>query len=220
MENKTQTLDQTFNKTDFGHFIATNKTAVLATMIFLLVGALGFSFYRNSAAEADQKTLNEIYTFNQTKLQAFGAKKMTKEELVAAYKGLDSNVLKSQSVFPLATDVAMALREAGDIAGAIEVMAPVLNNFSTSNYGYYFAAVNLAALYEDNNELDKAIATLENLTKAKVKVMEAKTYFDLGRIYKVKGDANNARLNFNYVISNFAQDDFAKLSKIYLMEME
>ncbi|MFZ4714880.1 MAG: tetratricopeptide repeat protein [Bacteriovoracaceae bacterium] len=220
MENKSQTLDQTFNKTDFGHFVATNKSLVIGLLVFFLVGALGYSFYRSNAEEAHEKSMNEIFTFSQTKLKDFQTKKISKDDVLAAYKGLDAKVMKSQGMFTLSTELAMALRDQGEAAAAVSILAPVLDNFSSSNYAYYFISANLAVLYEENNELDKAISSLENLTKAKVKVMEAKTYFDLGRLYKTKNDLSNARLNFNYVVSNFAQDDFAKLSKIYLMEME
>ena len=220
MENKTQTLDQTLNKTDLGHYFATHKNLVLGIILAAVLGTIGFSFYRSNVEEAHEKTMNEIHVFTDTKLKDFQDKKITKEEVLLAYKGLNANVLKNQGVFSLASELAMALRASGDTASAISVLAPVLDNFSSSNYAYYILSANLAVLYEENKDFDKAISTLESLTKSKIKVMESKTYFDLGRIYKNKNDLSNARLNFNYVVSNFAQDEYAKLAKIYLMEME
>lgn len=220
MENKTQTLDQTLDKTDFGHFLHTHKTLAILFLVLLVVGTAGFSIYRNQSEENKEQALTEIYKFNATKLVEFQNKKITKEDVVASYNALNPKVLKNPGIFTLATDLAIELKAQGANPDAIKILESALGNYANSNYAYYLIASNLAVLYEDENLLDKAISTLEAITKAKVKVMESKTYFDLGRLYKLKGDTNNAHVNFNYVLTNFASDEYAKLAKIYMSEME
>lgn len=220
MENKTQTLDQTLDRTDFGHFVHTHKSLVIAIFVAIVVGTAGFSIYRNQSEESKEQALSEIYKFSSTKLTDFQNKKITKEEVMTNFNSLNPKVLKNPGIFALATDLAIELKNQGAIADAIKVLESALGNYSNSNYAYYLMASNLAVLYEDNSQFDQAISTLEAITKSKVKVMESKTYFDLGRLYKLKGDTNNAHVNFNYVITNFASDEYAKLAKIYMSEME
>lgn len=220
MENKSQTLDQTLDKTDFGHFLHTHKALAIAILVAIVAGTAGFSIYRNQSEESREQAMTEIYQFSTAKLSEFQNKKITKEEILTSYNALNPKVLKNPGIFSLATDLALELRNQGAIEDAIKVLEPALGNYATSNYAYYLIALNLAVLYEDNNQLDKAIATLEGITKSKLKIMESKTYFDLGRLYKLKGDANNAHVNFNYVMTNFASDEYAKLAKIYMSEME
>lgn len=220
MENKTQTLDQTLEKTDFGHFLHTHKTLVIIFFVLIVVGTAGFSIYRNQSEENREQALTEIYKFTTTKFAEFQTKKISKDEILASYNALNPKVLKNPGIFSLATDLALELKNQGANDEAIKILESALNNYSNSNYAYYLMASNLAVLYEDTNQLDKAISTLEGMTKSKVKIMESKTYFDLGRIYKLKGDINNASVNFNYVMSNFASDEYAKLARIYMSEME
>ena len=94
MENKTQTLDQTLDKTDFGHFIHTHKGLVLAFFIAIIVGTAGFSFYRNNVEENKEQAMTEIYKFSTTKLVEFQNKKITKEEGVALVKKFDGEFPK------------------------------------------------------------------------------------------------------------------------------
>lgn len=222
MENKqapTQTLDQALNRTDFGHFIATHKNTALIILVAFILGVIGFSIYKNKAEEKQEMALSEIYSFSQTKVANYLNGTLAKADFLAELDKLDPKTKKHSSLLAPMIDVVTKLKDEGDIANAIKVLEPLKANYSTSNYGYYLILANLSALYEDNNELDKAIASLEELTKSKVKIMEAKTYFDLGRIYKNKNDLNNARLNFNYVVTNFATSEFSKLAKIYMMEL-
>lgn len=220
MENKTQTLDQTLDKTDFGHFLHTHKTLVIIFFLLIVVGTAGFSIYRSQSEESREQGLSEIFKFTTTKFAEFQTKKISKDEILASYNALNPKVLKNPGIFALATDLAFELKNQGANEEAIKVLESALGNYSNSNYAYYLISSNLAVLYEDAGQLDKAISTLENLTKSKVKVMESKTYFDLGRIYKLKGDMNNASVNLNYVVTNFASDEYAKLAKIYMSEME
>ena len=139
---------------------------------------------------------------------------------MSSYNALDAKILKNPGVFTLATDLATELKNQGALEDAIKILEGAIGNYSNSNFAYYSIASNLATLYEDNNQIDKAISTLEAITKSKIKVMESKTYFDLGRLYKINGDLSNAHVNFNYVVTNFTSDEYAKLAKIYLTEME
>lgn len=66
----------------------------------------------------------------------------------------------------------------------------------------------------------EAISLLEELNRSKVKIMEGKVYLDLGRLYLETGDKKRARQNLSYVIDKFPQNNFDKMAKLYLMELE
>lgn len=219
MENKSQTLDQSLEKTDFGHFINTHKKTVMSAIAVLLIGLIGFSVYQTQEENSNQQVSYKVFEFSVTKLKEFKENKITKDQLATEYFNLGHKILKNPAIYVLATEVSLELRKQNDLATAIKVLAPVLDTFSKSNFGYYFVAANLAVLYEENNELDNAIKTLETLSQAKVKTMEGKTYFDIARLYKMKGDTAKAKTGFEYVINNFATDEYAKVAKVFLTQM-
>ncbi len=80
--------------------------------------------------------------------------------------------------------------EDGDLDKAIQEYIGVQNEVSDTNPVRPLILYALGALHEKNNELDKAIASFEELKT--YKGFEESTYEDLGRIYEQKGDKAKA----------------------------
>jgi outer membrane protein assembly factor BamD (BamD/ComL family) len=50
-------------------------------------------------------------------------------------------------------------------------------------------------------------------------MMKSKVALDLGRMYLLQNEKGKAQTQFDYIISNFPNDEYAKLAKLYLSQM-
>ena len=149
------------------------------------------------------------------------AKKMTPEEFATKFNALDGKVKVTPAMVPVATDAARTMVEMGDAARAQSVLKPLVetNGVTASSTAYMFIALNYAALAETNGDNDEAIRVLESYTKSGHKVMLAKAYLDLGRLYLAKGDQAKAKTNLDYIVANYPNDELAKLARLYLQKL-
>ena len=211
-----QTLDQTLNKTDFGHMINENKKPILIAGAVLVVAIIAYSFYSNQSKKAYQKSLTESYTFEKEVVIPFNEGKIKSDEFLSKMKELPSHVKGTSALVPSILQATDKLIEGGKSTEAMSLLESWQVNFSKSSYMFFFIGLKLAPLYEDANNHDKVISTLESLIASKIDIVKGKLYLDLGRIYLKKGNKEKAKENFKYVLEKYADSDAAKLSKTYL----
>lgn len=223
MAEETQTLEQTLEKTDLGHFVNTNKNSIIIAGVVLLVAIAGFSFYKHNADMSYQKSLEAVYKFEKKKIAAFLALKEIKstdvDDAIATLKNAPVEVVKNPNFISVLFDVTGKIEKENSLAKIIPVYEAVIKNYRPKEYAYFFIALKLAVLYEDNQKVDEAIKLLESVVAANHSVLQSKVYLDLGRLYKQKGMVDKAHANFEYIIKNDANSEYAKLARLFEMQL-
>lgn len=215
-----QTLEQTLNKTDFGHYIYEYRKVFFGLLLAILVGAIGFVLFKQGQASKAEALSAEIYNFNQNEFTPFKAGKIEAEAFVAKLKSLTPEVKGSADMVPLSLEATKLLNEKEKQALAFDVIQDVIQFHQVKNIGYLFLAHQYSAIAEDQKKYDEAIKVLESLSSAPYKVLEAKTQLDLGRLYLAKGDKDKAKTIFTDLTVKFPSDELAKIAKLYLQDLQ
>jgi predicted negative regulator of RcsB-dependent stress response len=214
----TTTVHQSFDQGDMGTWIERNKNLAIGILILILVGIAGYGILMNQAGKSKDKNDNSIYDFTSQSLVAFDKKEIDSNALVEKYNALSKDVGSYSGLFPAAINVSDALFNSGNRKQAIEVLKSSQASFKDS-YQIYLISSRLATMLEDEGQVDEAITVLEGLSGTNLKVLEEKTYLDLGRLYLDKGNSEKAKASFQYVVDNGKENEFIKLAKLYLAEL-
>lgn len=210
---QTQTLEQTLNKTDFGHTIYENRKVFFAAIIAVLVAVTGYVLWKQSKKGAANDVAVKVFEF-QSKTWA-GAKegKVSIAEAVKVFEGLDKDVQAAPVMVPVVLDMGKFMTEKGALAEAEVVLSKA--NMS-SPLSAFFVGMQRAVILEKMNKLPEAVAVLEQLAKDKDAVMASKVNLELGRLNLALGEKAKAQTHFDYVVTTFPNDEAAKLAKLYL----
>ncbi|MBT7609332.1 MAG: tetratricopeptide repeat protein [Bacteriovoracaceae bacterium] len=212
-------LNDQLNQTEIGVVIAKNKTLAVTLILLLVIGVVGYGFYTSQKEKADHKKADQMFSFMDKNFQSLADGKMAVPVFLSAHQKAMSGLSGFAGLFPTNIIIADELIKKNELAPAQEILES-LNIHTTNNYQVILIALRLAAVYEDLGKPELAIEQLEKLNNLKTGILEAKNYLDLGRLYKQLGNTEKAKVNFNYVINNMAQDEFAKLAKLYLSELK
>lgn len=215
---QTQTLEQTLNKTDFGHVLYENRKAFLGLLVAILVAVAGWIFWKESQ---NSKALNvsvKVFEFQSNEWENAKAGKLSQEELLKVFNALDKDVQMAPVMIPVVLEIGKFLYEKGSYAEAEGILSKVdgtVKHPVTS----FFVGMQRAVVLEKLGKTDEAITVLENLSKTKDAIMPAKVSVELGRLYLAKGEKGKAQTQFDSVISTYPNDDQAKIAKLYLSQL-
>lgn len=214
---QTPTLQQTLDRTDFGHFMYENRKAFFGALIAAVVCVLGFVSWKQSQETASVERSVKVFEF-QTKAWADAKNgKITPQELLEKYNALPSEVLSSAVVIPVSLEIGKFLFEKGSFTEADAVLSKV--DVSKNALGKFFVGMQRYVVLEKLGKIDEAIVTLEGVLKLEESFMKPLIAVELGRLYLTKGEKGKAQTQFDYVVSTFPNDEHAKLSKLYLAQM-
>lgn len=224
MAEETQTLEQTLENTGLGHFVNTNKDSILIAMGIALAAIIGISIYQNNLVKNEKMLQDKIYQFSETNVAPYidvkeGQTAISEDEVVKAFVEADSELLKNANFLPMLFDVTKKMEESKSAQKLIPVFEKVIANYKPNEYGFLFLSLKLAVIYENNNDFEKAIKTLEGLLSANHDLVKSKVYLDLGRLYKKSGSKDKAKANFQYIIDNAKDADYVKLAELYLLQL-
>lgn len=216
MSDATQTLEQSLNKTDFGHVIYENRKTFIALILAILVAVSGYVMWKQTKKSQSQGVSIKVFEFR-TKTWA-GAKegKVAIPELVKQFEGLDSSVQSSSIMVPVALEMGKFLMDKGALNEA-EVILSKVN--VTHPVSAFFIGMQRAVILEKQNKIPEAVAVLEKLAKEKDILMSAKVNLELGRLNLLNGEKGKAQTHFEYVINTFPNDEHAKLAKLYMAKL-
>lgn len=213
---QTQTLEQSLNKTDFGHVLYENRKSIFGLILAILIGVTGFVLWKQSKKSHTQEVSVKVFEFR-TKTWA-GAKegKVAIPELVKQFEGLDKEVQSSSVMVPLALEMGKFLMDKGALNEADAILSKVTVTHPVSSF---FVSMQRAVILEKLGKTPEAIAVLENLAKDKEVLMAAKVNLELGRLNLLNGEKGKAQTHFEYVINTFPNDEQAKLAKLYMAKL-
>lgn len=211
-------VDEALQETELGAFIAKNKSSVIGFVVLIILGVFAWGGYAVYESNKNDELSSVAFDFKNKNFSNLVSKSMTTSDYTKAYLDMAAKMPGFVGLTPLAINSSDELTKQGDLEGSIKVLDTVKDQ--SNPYIKYFVYSRMAVNHEDLGNTDKAIESLEGIVKANIKVMESKTYLDLGRLYLKKGEKAKAKTNFQYVIDNLGQAEFVKLARLYLADME
>lgn len=204
--------------TDINQFVQKNIVAIVIVLLLIAAGIVGYGFYGQKAMKVNDRLSGMIFDFREKELTDLKDKKLEATAFMTKLRDLQGQVKDYRGLLPVLIQASDFLLSEGKNAEALEVLKMAQSNYNTP-YINYLVNIRLAAVYEDLGQLNEAIATLEEVNATGLKFLEDKIYLDLGRLYRKTGDLEKAKMSFQYVVTNMAQDEFKQLARIYLDEM-
>lgn len=216
-----QTLEETLNKTDLGHIINENKKSVMIAGVVGVVLIIGYVIFSRMQTSSQNELLNKVAAIETTMVEPYLAPegKMTADEVLKRLNGLDSSLFSEPSIFPSVIAVLQKLNEEGKLNEATLTKAQGwLSQQDKRSEVYLMSGLALASMWEDHNGADKALQIYTELIKRPETLLKDKIFFHAGRLYFNKGDKEQAKKHFDYVIKEHADTQYAKLARLYLSE--
>lgn len=215
---QTPTIEQTLNRTDFGHFMYENRKIFFGALLAVVISVLAFVGWKQMQEASALERSVKVFEFHTRTWEEAKAGKMTPQELVKKYTELPADVQSSPVMVPVALEIGKFLFDKGAYAEADTVLTKV--DVSKNALGKFFVGMQRYVVLEKLGKTDEAIATLEEVLKQEGGFMNALVATELGRLYLAKGEKGKAQTQFDYVISTFPNDEHAKLAKLYLAQMK
>lgn len=215
-----RSINQILNTDDgAGNFIQKNKNALIGLFVFIVIAIVGAGLYSQYADEAKSSANSKIYAFLQGPFKKFAETGAEPAAALLAFKTLHADVKNYAGLFPVTIQLSDSFLAHKNLAEALEVLN-IGDKISNNEYNNYFVLARMAVVFEDLGQSDKAIATLEKMNSAKLKIFEGKNYVDLGRIYLKLGNKDKAKSSFQYVVDKAHDEaEFVKIAKLYLSKI-
>lgn len=213
---QTQTLEQSLNKTDFGHVIYENRKTIFGLIIAILVGLTAFVLWRQSKRSQTHDISVKVFEFRTKTWDGAKEGKVAIPELVKQFEALDKDVQTSPVMVPVALEMGKFLMDKGSLNEADAILSKV---HATHPVSSFFVGMQRSVILEKSGKIPEAISVLENLAKEKEVLMAAKVNLELGRLNLLNGDKGKAQTHFDYVINTFPNDEQAKLAKLYMAKL-
>lgn len=212
-------IDETLNKTEFGHVINDNKKPILILSAVVVIFIVAFSVFRYQSNQAQAQKLDSAFDIQQQAITPYLEGKIEADKAIEELKGIDQSMVGASSLAPGVLEVADKLVEDGKEDASIELLERWLGEFDSSSYLYYFTGIRLAPLYENQGEPKKAISVYEKLVSSSKGVLEPRMYLELGRLYIGEGDTTKAKSFLTHITKNFDTTEEAKFAKMYLQKI-
>lgn len=215
----TQSIDGELKETSLGAWIAKNKSLTITIVVLIFVGLIGFGVFNHFQTKKNNENAAKLFNFTQTQLVQFREGKLEAQELVKQYQSIWSPMGSFDGAGSFTIEVIDALREKDKFAEAYTLSVEALNEIGSAQ-AKYFLGTRAAVLAENLGNNQEALNHLNTLISSSVKYMEDKVYLDLGRLQAKTGDLEKAKSSFQYVIDNGKEEEFKKMAKLYLSDLE
>lgn len=213
---QTPTLEQTLNRTDFGHTLYENRKVVFGILIAILLAVSGYALYNQNKKTKSLSVAVKVFEFESKTWAGAKEGKVAPVELVKQFNALDAETQNSPIMVPVALEMGKfladkeALNEADAILSKINATHPV---------AAFFVGMQRMVVLEKLSKFDEAVAVVEKLAQEKSVLMAARVNLELGRLNLLKGDKTKAKTHFDYVLNTYPNDEHAKLAKLYTAKL-
>ena len=154
-------INQLMNEENVAGMISKNKNALIAIAIAILVAVVGFGFYSTFSEKSKAEFNTLIFNFESGSLKNYNEKsdpKVLVSELASLHKAV-GNYSGMVPVVIKSSDVLMSGQHLNEALAVLEMG----QKLSKNEYADYFILSRLAVVYEDLNQDQKAIDTLEKM---------------------------------------------------------
>ncbi len=218
--SSTNTLEESLNKTDFGHWLYENRKLFIAAVLVVFVIASGWLFYKQMEKQEAQKYSAEVYAFEMAYMEGFRTGKLAIADFVTKFNALSLKAKTSPSMLPLVLEATRFMDEKGESKKAEEMLKVVIESLGVKSSYYVFLAFNYASLLEKNGNAQAALAIYADYVKAGQKLMLAQAYLELGRLHLKLSQMTEAKTHLDFVVANYPNDEATKLAKLYLQQVK
>jgi predicted negative regulator of RcsB-dependent stress response len=213
---QTPTIEQSLNKTDFGHVIFENRKLLIGAVIAFLLAVSGYVIWKQTKKSQAHDVSVQVFEFRAKTWEGAKEGKVAPAELVKQFATLSSEVQSSPVMVPVVLEMGKFLMDKGALTEADAILSKVNGAHSVSRF---FLGMQRAVVLEKMNNVPEAVTVLENLAKDKEVLMAAKVNLELGRLNLMNGEKGKAQTHFEYVINTFPNDEQAKLAKLYMAKL-
>lgn len=214
--NPENEISQELQKTDFGQWVEKNKNLIMIAGVAIVIAVILFSFLTSKSSESNVEHLNEIYQVKASTFTPYLEGKTKIDEFLPLLEKIDKKVLSDNSFMSTSMKTAAALIKDTKVTQAISLLEAQYNGGKVSDERDYIVGMKLMNLYEDNSNVDKAISANESLLAYSNDAMKDYLYYNLGRLYKDKGNVEKAKSNLNYVLEKHKDGEYAGLASALL----
>lgn len=218
-KNTEQIVDETLNKTDFGHVINENKKPILIIGAVVVVLIFAYSIYQNSVKSSLNVSLSNAYDFKVQVIDAYTSKKIKSEEFVKKMNQMPSSIKGEVSILPSVLVGVKALSTEGKLNESAKILETWKSQFSDSSFAYFFTAFNLSQIYDDLNKKDDAISLLETLKKSSIDILKSKILLDLARIQISSDKKEDAKNNLQIIVKDYKEAPEFKIASVMLSQL-
>jgi predicted negative regulator of RcsB-dependent stress response len=216
----TNTLEESLNKTDFGHWMYENRKLFIAAVFVVFVIASGWLFYKQMQKQEAQKNSAEVYAFEMENMEGFRTGKLAIADFLTKFNALSLNAKTSPSMLPIVLEASRFMDEKGESKKAEEMLKVVIEALGVKSPYYVFLAFNYASLLEKNGNAQAALTVYADYVKAGQKLMLAQAYLELGRVHLKLGQMTEAKTHLDFVVANYPNDEATKLAKLYIQKLK
>lgn len=225
MTSQTTTPDQTKSETDellkqteLGEFIANNKALVFGLFALVLIALFGNGFYREYSKKKRAENAAKINSFTNTKFQDFKDKKLDGKTLITEISNLNKELGNDIAILPLILFGVEEFEKRADSDSAMKLLslAPKMDN----PYSEFFFMNKKVEILEDLGKFQEALNAINTLSPKASMLLEEKVFLDKGRLFMKMGNMAEAKKNFELVTAKVGQEEFVKLARIYIAEIE
>ncbi len=216
-------VDEVLSATELGLFISRHKILILSLIGVSIVGVFIHGAISYFQSQKYGQYRDQLHAFSQNELPQFEKEELDAQALLQKYEELTAAMGSFPGLAHQHLRMADALTKRDAITEAQGILEKGLA-LSRSPYLRYLYATRLAALFENRGnpgDHARAIEHLQSLLAGSVRLLESKTYLDLGRLYRLQGDNDKARASFEWVAENAseAEYEFKKMAQLYLSEL-
>lgn len=216
-QTKSET-DELLKQTELGEFIANNKPLVFGLIALVIIGLFGNGFYREHAKKARAENAAKINSFTNSEFQNFKDKKLDGKTLITEIGKLNKELGQDIAILPLILFGVEEFEKRADSQSAMELLnlAPKMDN----PYSEFFFMNKKVELLEDLGKFQEALNAINSLSPKASMLLEEKVFLDKGRLFMKMGNLSEAKKNFELVTTKVGQEEFVKLARIYIAEIE
>ncbi len=189
--------------------------------IFLLLAGIIISlligYANNKSAQSVDTNSKVMGEFETSTLQDFKDKKINALDFINKSKSVIGELGSSNSFLIAASEAFDAIKEDSSAQDQAIGFFDFLKSKSSHELSTYYYSLYSSVLHEDKGDYKEAIRVLKSTLSSGLK-LEEKTYLDLGRLYILDGQMDQAKNNFQHLLKNFPSSKEANLAKIFANE--
>lgn len=181
----------------------------LALVVSFLIG------FMNDRSNKKLSLANEsVGNFESTVLTEFNDGKITEVDFLNKATEVVKDLDSSAPFLSIMSSVFDKLKTKPELKDQFSSFLNLLQSKSNHSLSTYYYNLYSSVHHEEHGNYAEAIKSLKKNFDSDVK-LEEKTYLDLGRLYLLNNQKEEAKTNFNYLISKFPKSQEADLAKIY-----
>jgi predicted negative regulator of RcsB-dependent stress response len=186
--------------------------------VILSVIVIGWGFVRKDSEGKKVALSNKLHLLETEKLKSLKDGEIEAKTVLSEF----NSIIKNSDVPEVSLSFALKLNDVLLEKKQFQLSAELLSSLDSvikDGIARQVLLSRLAISQEEVGELDKAVESLNGLLALKHKVLEDKTYLDLGRLYIKLGNKDKAKTSLDYVVDKSKDSELVKLAKYFLQKI-